>query len=126
MITIYLIRHGETLWNKKGRHQGIADVELSEKGILQADKIEDYFRDIKLDAVSHDLPLIIEETLHELDFGEWEGKNFKEIEKCWPGSMEKMFTQTETFKFPNGESFEECRKRAAACIKKLISSGGNG
>ena len=51
MITIYLIRHGETLWNKKGRYQGIADVELSEKGILQADKIEDYFRDIKLDAV---------------------------------------------------------------------------
>ena len=48
MITIYLIRHGETLWNKKGRYQGIADVELSEKGILQADKIEDYFRDIKL------------------------------------------------------------------------------
>ena len=42
MITIYLIRHGETLWNKKGRYQGIADVELSEKGILQADKIEDY------------------------------------------------------------------------------------
>ena len=90
MITIYLIRHGETLWNKKGRYQGIADVELSEKGILQADKIEDYFRDIKLDAVissplkravrtgqgvavSHDLPLIIEENLHELDFGEWEG-----------------------------------------------------
>ena len=142
MITIYLIRHGETLWNKKGRYQGIADVELSEKGILQADKIEDYFRDIKLDAVissplkravrtgkgvavSHDLPLIIEENLHELDFGEWEGKNFKEIEKCWPGSMQKMITQTETFKFPNGESFEECRKRAAACIKKLISSGGN-
>lgn len=32
MITIYLIRHGETLWNKKGRYQGIADVEAQREG----------------------------------------------------------------------------------------------
>ncbi|MDP9314317.1 MAG: histidine phosphatase family protein [Chloroflexota bacterium] len=36
MTTIYLIRHGETEWNRFGRWQGHADVPLSAEGYLQA------------------------------------------------------------------------------------------
>lgn len=35
-LIIYLIRHGETLWNREGRYQGVADVPLTKKGIGQA------------------------------------------------------------------------------------------
>jgi len=35
-MQLILIRHGETLWNKEGRVQGISDVELSTAGIEQA------------------------------------------------------------------------------------------
>ena len=35
-MQLILIRHGETLWNKEGRVQGISDVELSTVGIEQA------------------------------------------------------------------------------------------
>ena len=38
MITLYLIRHGQTVWNSSGRYQGRTDVALSEKGIAQAEK----------------------------------------------------------------------------------------
>ena len=36
MSTIYIVRHGETLWNAEGRIQGHTDVDLTEKGREQA------------------------------------------------------------------------------------------
>ena len=34
--TLYLIRHGETAWNRDRIFRGRADVELSERGVVQA------------------------------------------------------------------------------------------
>jgi probable phosphoglycerate mutase len=38
-LTVSLIRHGETLWNREGRCQGVTDVPLTEKGYRQAHAI---------------------------------------------------------------------------------------
>ena len=36
MYKLVLIRHGESTWNKENRFTGWTDVDLSEKGILEA------------------------------------------------------------------------------------------
>ena len=36
MIKLVLLRHGESIWNKENRFTGWTDVDLSEKGILEA------------------------------------------------------------------------------------------
>ena len=51
MITLYLIRHGETVWNFSGQYQGVTDVALSDLGRRQAQCLVDYFADLPLDAI---------------------------------------------------------------------------
>ena len=38
MIKLVLIRHGESLWNKENKFTGWTDVDLSEKGVMEAHK----------------------------------------------------------------------------------------
>ena len=44
LTTFYLIRHGETIWNKEHRLQGWLDSPLSEDGILHAEKLRDHLK----------------------------------------------------------------------------------
>ncbi len=142
MITLYLIRHGETEWNKSGRYQGSTDVALSEAGLAQAEKVKEYFRNIPLDGVisstlsrakvtaqgiadTHDLPLETTPALKELCFGDWEGKSFSEIDVLWPGMMDEMYHAPDEVRLPHGESFLDCQKRTMAFIKELIARGDN-
>ncbi|WP_342028824.1 histidine phosphatase family protein [Agrobacterium fabrum] len=43
--TIYLLRHGETLWNSLGRFQGQLDSPLTPRGVEQADQVARLLRD---------------------------------------------------------------------------------
>ena len=38
MSKLILIRHGQSIWNKENRFTGWVDIDLSEKGILEAKK----------------------------------------------------------------------------------------
>lgn len=48
---IYIVRHGQTFWNVEGRYQGRIDIELNEKGIEQAKKIQEKLSNVKFDKV---------------------------------------------------------------------------
>lgn len=91
MLTIYLLRHGETEWNADGnRYCGRTDLPLTDKGIEQANAVYLKMRDIGVDAV-YSSPLqrafhtarivsgkeevMTDERLIETDFGQWEGKS---------------------------------------------------
>ncbi len=49
--TLYLIRHGETDWNRLKRVQGSIDTPLNHLGQLQANQLIHWFRDKQLDAI---------------------------------------------------------------------------
>ena len=142
MITLYLVRHGETEWNKSGRYQGSTDVALSDMGLAQAEKTAEYFQNIPLDGVissplqrakvtaegiakTHGLALETTPALQELCFGDWEGKSFGEIDKLWPGMMDEMYHHPDRLRLPHGESFLDCQKRTMAFIGELLQRGDN-
>lgn len=89
-MKIYLIRHGETDWNRESRIQGREDIPLSPEGEEQARRCARVFRNVKLSAVltsplsravataeyislASGAPLIAEPELTERDFGSVSG-----------------------------------------------------
>ena len=56
MGRLLIVRHGETPWNVEGRLQGHADIDISEKGRQQAQKVAKRLADTPIDvAYSSDL-----------------------------------------------------------------------
>lgn len=92
-MKIYLVRHGETVFNTMGVLQGWNNSDLTEKGIEVAKNLGEELADVKFDKVfSSDLKraadtarLIVNrepettELLREIDMGDWSGRHISEV-----------------------------------------------
>ena len=94
MLTIYLLRHGETPWNAdNNRYCGRTDIPLTPKGIEQAEEVKKQLKRIEFVNV-YSSPLqrafstaciasgreaIKDDRLIEADFGNWEAKTKEEF-----------------------------------------------
>lgn len=95
-MKFYIIRHGQTNWNKEGRIQGKTDIELNEEGIKQAKEAKNILKDYPIDMIvssplkrarktaeiineTRKAPIVLDKALEERGFGEFEGKIRKEI-----------------------------------------------
>lgn len=143
MITIYLVRHGETDWNRQGIYQGITDVPLNDRGKAQAKACGQALEGVVFDKIissdlsralytakairgDRDIPLVTDSRLRELNFGDWEGKTFDRIEELWPGLIGQMYRHPDEVKVPNGESFQDLQDRAWPAIEEAIASCQDG
>lgn len=95
MLTVYLLRHGETFYNADGnRYCGATDIGLTEKGVQQADSAAEMLKSIEFDAIyasplqrafntakvaSGTENVIGDARLTEANFGSWEGKTRAEF-----------------------------------------------
>ena len=50
-MQIYLIRHGETDWNKANRIQGQVDIPLNDYGIRLAEETAEALKDVPFEAI---------------------------------------------------------------------------
>lgn len=142
MVKLILIRHGTTFCNEGGALSGLTDSILSETGKLQGHKLVNYFKNENIDRIyatpfsrtketvmelAEIKKIQIEETkqLNEINFGDFEGLSFKEIEKNYPEEVEKMITEGFAYKYPNGESLEETFIRVKKEIKNIINNNEN-
>lgn len=95
MLSVYLLRHGETSMNADGnRYCGRTDIGLTEKGEAQARQVRDQLKGLAIDQVyssplqrayltasiaSGNREVMKDERLIEVDFGIWEGKTREEF-----------------------------------------------
>ncbi|NUU96220.1 hypothetical protein XO10_08115 [Marinitoga sp. 1135] len=140
-MKLLLLRHPETVANIKGIFNGWKDYPLTEKGKLQMKNIVKELEKIPVDRVfTSPLPraynlaktiaeqkgikIRVYEELREINFGNFEGKTFQEIEKEFPDECKQWLDNYKTFKFPEGESFEDFNERISYFLKS-IEKGAN-
>ncbi|QKJ94231.1 histidine phosphatase family protein [Agrobacterium pusense] len=136
--TIYLLRHGETVWNSLGRFQGQLDSPLTQRGIEQADHVAHLLRETlcnddqlfqmqisplgrvrqTADRVQAKVPLpyIEDDRLVEVTTGSWDGMTRFEIDNEFPGHLDGTNAFDWYFGAPDGESFDDACKRATSWI----------
>ena len=51
MTKLILIRHGQSIWNAENRFTGWTDIELSEKGVKEAEDAGSELKDLKIDVI---------------------------------------------------------------------------
>jgi alpha-ribazole phosphatase len=127
-MRIYLVRHGETEWNKKGIYQGQEDVPLNEKGKNEAKILSTAFKDKKIPIIySSDLAraretaeiiaqevgiqtIIYKKSLREMDFGNWTGRSILEMEED-SGLFQLWQKDPWNISPPNGETLKDLANR---------------
>lgn len=136
MARLLLVRHGVTEYNTLHKIQGHTDIELSEKGFLQVEKVGERLAGEKIDTVfSSDLAravstanaaisghdLIIKETpeIREMNYGLAEGMTYTELKESYPEIANSIFNFHVGISFPEGETFEDFAGRSASFLDSL-------
>lgn len=139
-MKLYIIRHGETDWNVKRRFQGRSDIELNEEGRRLARVTAEALKDIPFTKIitsplkrayetaiimkgNRDIPVIKDERIIEISFGEYEGLCCgKEGYNIPDPAFMNFFDAPLEYKPPKGaESIEELRNRTADFFDEIIT-----
>jgi alpha-ribazole phosphatase len=104
MSRVLFIRHAET--EMAGRYCGHSDPDLSAQGRAQLTRLTEQLREEILDTVyssdlrratstaqaiaaGRNIPRVLRPALREIDFGDWEGMSWKQIEQLDPDYAQK-------------------------------------
>jgi probable phosphomutase (TIGR03848 family) len=138
---LLLIRHGENDWVGSNRLAGrTPGVHLNDKGVQQAQALADLLSEQPLQAVFSSpldrcmetatplaqrlgLPVMSEEGVIEVDYGEWRGQNLKDLVKEPAWKMVQHYPSS--FRFPNGETLQEVQHRAVATLNQIHQTYAN-
>ncbi len=136
-VQIVLVRHGATDWNLQGRCQGATDRELHVTGIRQAQELAALLANESIQAVyssglkrarqtaslisqPHNLPVIVEEDIRELNHGALEGLTFTEIKARYPDFLQRWRTEPAEIQVPGGERLADVADRAWSGLNRIV------
>jgi broad specificity phosphatase PhoE len=139
-VTILLVRHGETEWNRERRHQGHFDSPLTACGIAQARAIGRRLARLPEALVApiiaspqgrarHTAEIIHQELagspaprfdarLREHSVGTWDGLTYDEIETRAPGVFDGDGDHQWYFRGPGSESYAAFAKRVGQWLEE--------
>ena len=109
-MLLYIVRHGETDWNKAGKVQGRTDIPLNERGRYLAEATAEGMKDVR-----------IEKRIEEICFGKCEGMKFRgEITDPGSEAFQRFFTDTENYVPSEGaESISELYERTGCFLSEI-------
>jgi probable phosphoglycerate mutase len=143
MTIVYLVRHGESEFNRLGVFRGTVDVPLNEHGGLQAEALSRALAKTSLTAIyssplaravdtahavalPHDLGVEIDEHFTNIALGVWQGKPKTDVAVQFPDEWNLWKTTPEKLLIPGGESLGEVRERAWGRVVQLVKHDRDG
>lgn len=138
--TIYVVRHGQTAWNIEKKVMGHEDVELNEKGKLQAMELATLLKDVPFDRIySSDLlrcrqtadivalksQIAVETTkvLRERFYGRLQGKSWidpdSELKMLWTKLARLTDAERKKHKLENVENDEDMLNRFIPFLREI-------
>lgn len=140
-MRLYLIRHGETEYNKLKKNQGQIDIPLNEYGRELARKTGEGLADVPFDLCfcsplsrarktaelileGRNVPIITDQRLIEISFGRYEGRcwNPETWDEEMPKDFQCFFTKPAQYVAPDdGESLEKLRARTGAFLREICT-----
>jgi probable phosphoglycerate mutase len=140
--TVYLIRHGETDWNRDRRIQGQSDTPLNEAGREQSRQLGRRLVEVRFDlAFASDLRRAVETAeiviesrslnvtthpgLRERAFGEWEGGSAEDISRAQPEQWAAWLRRARDVSPPGGESQVDLERRVTVALDSIVARAHN-
>lgn len=127
-MLIYLLRHGETIYNAEGRYQGYQDIPLSETGraaLLQADFDPECVFVSPLSRAKETATLLfptatqrIVEDLREMSFGVFEGRSADEMSQ--DADYRRWVDSGCRTACPDGEDMKSFSQRTCTAFAQLL------
>ena len=139
-IRIFLVRHGETEWNRIHRFQGRSDVPLNQIGKEQAHALALALKDEPITAIyasplvraletanliksfHPSIPLFEEPGLIEMDLGEFDGMEAGLWVERYPHFRKAWQETPSSVKMPGGESLQEVQTRAIDTLERITQN----
>lgn len=136
-MKLYIVRHGETDWNKERRIQGQVDIPLNEFGRNLARKTAVGLKEIpfavcfssplgraketaELILEGREISIIEDKRLMEMGFAEWEGGCCSKEGWNVPDAFQRFFDDPEHYvPAPGGEDFADVKRRTGAFLEWL-------
>ena len=135
---LILIRHGETMQNVAGIVQGWQDSELSERGRRQVEQLAQRLKSFGADALyssplgralttanviarATGLDVQTLDDLREMNYGGWEGRNFRDVRKEDETSYRRWIGEDD-FPCPEGESHNDVLGRMKRAFDAVRAS----
>lgn len=130
----YLIRHGETDFNKKRFFYGKADVSINETGKEQASQIHQLLKGRAISRIyTSQLKRTLEtaaiifpdqiptayKALNERDFGLWEGRTANEIQAAFPLVWEEWLESPFDVTPSKAEPFQKFKDRVQSIVEEI-------
>jgi len=137
MTKVYLVRHGQTEWNKKLIFRGRIDVPLNEAGHREAKAISDALKDTNIGAIYTSplrrsietaqpiakyfhLEIVPVQGLIDINYGDWEGLTCNEVKKRYSDQYDKWEKKPDLIRFPHGETLDEAKERSFRAFKNIV------
>ncbi len=142
---IYIMRHGETAWNKAGKIQGSSDIDLTDEGKELAELSGDGFlrdgilfdriytsplsrametaRIVEKKAINPEAgkpSFFVDERLREMCFGKYEGQLLKKLKETDENIVRCFSKPSKYIPDPTGESYDHLFGRIRSFLEEVL------